>query len=348
MALQSRLLQGDRTLEECLVRDSAHVTLGAVGAHVIKIQKALLILDDARIDSGELAMGRYGQSTASAVLAFKKKRNIINRTYQSQADNIVGKMTIAALDKEMSEKENEPHNKKKAYIYCSAFPTPSFVSPRGFRLASIPIAQVVAPISGPRQEALRHKQDAIDWVNSAIAALNTVAALMFPSSDLKDKLKKLETMEQNIALNTHFKLSNHPNPLQFISALGKTYLLIANALQRAESLFTDDPTNLNAFAYVFPGAFHSISGRIFFCPQYMGKGPLFQTGVIVHEAAHFVDSNILHFASELPSPDGTPVDSSKNYAQLTPDEAARNAYSYAQFALHAFKGFDKRIVPFNE
>ena len=31
------------------------------------------------------------------------KRNIINRSYQTSADNIVGRMTIAALDKEMAQ-----------------------------------------------------------------------------------------------------------------------------------------------------------------------------------------------------------------------------------------------------
>jgi len=40
------------------------------------------------------------------VLASKKKRRIINFTYQTQADDIVGKMTIAALDKEMVTFEN--------------------------------------------------------------------------------------------------------------------------------------------------------------------------------------------------------------------------------------------------
>ena len=42
---------------------------------------------------------------AAAVLAYKKKRNIINWSYQQQADNIVGKMTIAALDAEIWGKE---------------------------------------------------------------------------------------------------------------------------------------------------------------------------------------------------------------------------------------------------
>jgi hypothetical protein len=35
------------------------------------------------------------------VIAFKKKRKIINFAYQKTEEDIVGKMTIAALDKEM-------------------------------------------------------------------------------------------------------------------------------------------------------------------------------------------------------------------------------------------------------
>jgi hypothetical protein len=47
----------------------------------------------------------YGPKTAAAVLAYKEKRGIINRDYQSKADNIVGIMTMASLDKEMLEQE---------------------------------------------------------------------------------------------------------------------------------------------------------------------------------------------------------------------------------------------------
>ena len=43
----------------------------------------------------------YGSSTAAAVLTFNRERGIINRAYQTQADNIVGKMTMAALDAEV-------------------------------------------------------------------------------------------------------------------------------------------------------------------------------------------------------------------------------------------------------
>ena len=105
MPLQSRLFQGDRALESCLVNDSAHITVGASGDHVSKIHTALLILDGFSVASAELKTGTYGASTAAAVLAYKRRRHIINTSYQTQADNIVGKMTIAAMDREVSSRE---------------------------------------------------------------------------------------------------------------------------------------------------------------------------------------------------------------------------------------------------
>jgi len=60
------------------------------------------MIDGLVIDASERAEMRYGDSTAAAVLAYKRKRTIINKTYQQAEDDIVGKMTIAALDDEMS------------------------------------------------------------------------------------------------------------------------------------------------------------------------------------------------------------------------------------------------------
>lgn len=105
MGLQSRHFGGDPALEACLIQDSAHVLEGAAGEHVQKIQTALKALDNGTIDAAELGAKRYGPSTAAAVLAFKKKRRIINPAYQKREDNIVGKKTIAALDREMRAKE---------------------------------------------------------------------------------------------------------------------------------------------------------------------------------------------------------------------------------------------------
>jgi hypothetical protein len=106
MTLKSRLFAGDRKLEAAATSNPDHIQQGAVGEHVAKIQQALTALDNAVIDPGEMAAKRYGPSTAKAVLSYKTIRGVINRSYQTQADNIVGIMTMNALDKEMSEREN--------------------------------------------------------------------------------------------------------------------------------------------------------------------------------------------------------------------------------------------------
>ncbi|GLS19608.1 hypothetical protein GCM10007874_26250 [Labrys miyagiensis] len=106
MPLNSRTFAGDSKLEACLVDDAAHLTIGAQGEHVAKVQSAVIYLDGLDIDAAELQAGRYGPSTAAAVLKFKTARSIINRAYQQSADNIVGKMTIKALDDELFAAEN--------------------------------------------------------------------------------------------------------------------------------------------------------------------------------------------------------------------------------------------------
>ncbi len=103
MALQSRLFSGDPRIEKAAVSDPDHIMQGARGEHVMKIQAALARLDGARI----VADGIYGPATAAAVLAYKKKRDIVNRGYQSDADAIVGRMTVAALDAEMAAYEGQ-------------------------------------------------------------------------------------------------------------------------------------------------------------------------------------------------------------------------------------------------
>lgn len=108
MPLQSRLFHGDPKLEAAATSNPAHVVPGAIGDHVAKIQQALLVLGDQGIDTSEQEGKRYGPSTAAAVLSYKAKRDIVNRTYQTQADNIVGIMTMAALDREMLESEQAP------------------------------------------------------------------------------------------------------------------------------------------------------------------------------------------------------------------------------------------------
>ena len=103
--LVSMLLSGDAQLQRCAVEDPAHVTEGQKGPHVRLIQLALAITDNADIAGAEFASSSYGPSTTAAVLAYKTKRQIINRSYQNKPDAIVGKMTIASLDAEVAARE---------------------------------------------------------------------------------------------------------------------------------------------------------------------------------------------------------------------------------------------------
>ena len=127
MPLQSQLFRGDPLLEAAAVYDSAHIVPGAVGPHVGKIQLALNQVDDAAIAQD----GVYGPATAAAVLVYKQERNIVNYTYQTQADNIVGKMTMAALDRELLDQDMKPVGIRSIF----PLPVPPVVYRRGLMLA---------------------------------------------------------------------------------------------------------------------------------------------------------------------------------------------------------------------
>jgi hypothetical protein len=105
MPLVSKLFRDNPRLQACLVSHSAHVTPGSKGQHVALIQYAVLTLEGGKIAGSEIALRNYGPTTTAAVLAYKRRRKIINPSYQTSADNIVGRMTIAALDREMALRE---------------------------------------------------------------------------------------------------------------------------------------------------------------------------------------------------------------------------------------------------
>ena len=101
MALQSKLFRGDPSLEAAVISDPAHIMLGVSGPYVHKIQTALFLLDRAAISPDEMQRTFCGSSTPAAVLAYKKKRDIINRSYQTQADNIGGKAWVRRKKKKL-------------------------------------------------------------------------------------------------------------------------------------------------------------------------------------------------------------------------------------------------------
>ena len=109
MPLASKLFSANPKLQACLIHDSAHLTPGSSGPPVELIQAALIKLRFLEPRDGLSEAGRYGSKTAAAVLNYKRFFKIINFSYQSAADNVVGKMTIASLDAHMCILESIPN-----------------------------------------------------------------------------------------------------------------------------------------------------------------------------------------------------------------------------------------------
>lgn len=167
MSLQSRIFQGDAKLKAAAVSDPAHITPGAVGDHVVKIQIALMLLDGAWVADHEMRAGIYGRTTAAAVLAHKTKRGIINRNYQSQADDIVGKMTIAAMDRELVARNLRPATIACDYGPQRVGPSRPLFTLASFHPAPAPPVQPPSPIVYV-EVAKNTAPEAIDWIRATI------------------------------------------------------------------------------------------------------------------------------------------------------------------------------------
>jgi hypothetical protein len=202
----------------------------------------------------------------------------------------------------------------------------------------------------PKDEALNNQAEALKWLNAASAALQTVFNLM--RTGLTANFQQLQTMMEFQALNTHFHLDQSNNPLKFLTDLSKNYGFMKIAVTGGQKNFENDFVS-NDFANADPGGFARRNdpnnpGRMFFCMKYLSTGPLTKVVTIIHEAAHYIDKSIDHFASAVPSPNGRALTGTNgqvrthNYAQLTPDEAMQNAASYACFAIHCAKRADTR------
>jgi hypothetical protein len=72
------------------------------GPHITRIQEALVkLLKGAQIPKSERDNQEFGAATEEILHFFKKDRGIVNRSYQSSADAIIGQMTMRQLDLEM-------------------------------------------------------------------------------------------------------------------------------------------------------------------------------------------------------------------------------------------------------
>jgi peptidoglycan hydrolase-like protein with peptidoglycan-binding domain len=118
MALTSNLFAGDARREACAASDSEAIGPGDTGPHVRKLQGAVTVLDAAVIAKSELDAAHYGPSTAGAVLAYKQKRGLADRSDPPRANDLAGATTIKALDGELRSRQTEMTPRPKARCTC--------------------------------------------------------------------------------------------------------------------------------------------------------------------------------------------------------------------------------------
>jgi hypothetical protein len=309
MALQSQLFGGDPKLEAAAVSDPAHIVSGATGEHVRKIQLALIQLDGAAIAPD----GIYGPATAAAVLTYKQKRNIVNRFYQTKADNIVGKMTMASLDQEMFAQEPKLHR-------CACdYGRPGYFGPRrafervGFHPAPAPGVQPPTP-SVELDKARSTAPEAIRWARAAIQELADVENKS--GADLTGSLGFM-------ALQTHYRCSLAE--AKSVAGQVKGFLnSIIGVLSRAQQVFVQGDPNQGAYAYNLTPR----DGKIYIVPSFMMLGKLMRPTVLLHEGFHFLDMFNDDFG-------GNPAkDNGARYRKLDKTTQLKNAYALSQFSVH--------------
>ena len=212
----------------------------------------------------------------------------------------------------------------------------------------------------PKAEALALAPLAHLRVTAAGTALSVLRSTLQLDGDLS-------SMEEWKAASINFKvdaIAAKDARLARIDLLSRKFQALGQVFLHPGQHFDEDLTNLGDYANATEGGIDRPGSKIRFCPKFLfpfaapdvatPSGPLFRIGVIIHEAAHFSNAMIGHVASELPALDGSPVTTANpfgtghNYNTMTADEAWRNAYSYAQFCLHIYKGQDYRLRTFAE
>jgi hypothetical protein len=178
MALQSIWFRGNARLEQALISDPAHVQKGDRGDHVTLIQGALLTIDKSQISQDEQLQQLYGESTANAVLEFKKKRRIINFGYQTSADNLVGRMTMLSLDTEMLAQERGRSNlllsfgitlsPPKAAIISQNHPLPAAWAQQMVTANKPNVSDFRSPANGTPEQIVAGIQKAVSAANGGI------------------------------------------------------------------------------------------------------------------------------------------------------------------------------------
>jgi len=322
MALHSQMLRNDPRLQSCLTQDASHIVEGAQGSHVGIIQDTLFILDGLGVSQDELLARRYGPSTAAAVLNFKTRRKIINFAYQTHADNIVGKMTIAVMDQELIRKESQPAG---TLHFCGNDPQVSkelsVGGPRtnllGLVSSSTGSAISASPSASPATVAKARAAGAATMVTRTQGRLAAMIQMhkhpVLPQNP--GLLATFDVLWRNFGMPVFPRNSPFDAPAlgtvksldDYLSVVSRVIDGIAANLGNAPTLFRDVPSAQfeEAHAFTLSGVRHpsdppatSFPDGIYFNPRYLKNGsadvgPIKQTEVAIHECGHFVSNETI-------------------------------------------------------
>lgn len=356
--LKSQLFRGDAKLEAAAVSHPAHITPSARGDHVRKIQLALNQLDNAGLNPD----GIYGQNTANAVLAFKQKRGIINHSYQNEADNIVGIMTMAALDAALPAGEDTPGEVpfvgmspdgecEVQQLAKNKGSGPPKTQPPG-ALVSIAIPLLIPKVRVVISAA-RFK------INSADPFVRSGEKLVIPTDPFLANARKAVKLLIDV-----FSMDKHKDPRPGFENIRRVFANMDVALNRsfetdpliAPLLFvpnTIEAQEKSILAYTSAGgafiksAKTTLKGlgipanRIYVCNRLMNEAELIQISTLVHELAHYVSGQPLLISHDNGVPKkGLMLKGSKDKLDKIPAEAKlRSPEHYAFFAMVA--GFSR-------
>jgi hypothetical protein len=317
-------------------------------------------LDGLHIEQSELVGGKYGTSTAAAVLSFKTRRNIVNRSYQNVADDIVGKMTIAELDKEIAKKESP----------AGTVPILA-LTPEGecFVEKAFPFLPVIPQLANPNVVAAITAL--VPQVRTAIRAANF--RLLLANPHVTHQKQKLPTgpldraaKESLLLLDKVFDFFKFNDPRPVFDNFLAVYRNMEVALNRsfetsplvAPTLFVANPVpamEAKAAAYTSHGAafvgndeknpLGLPANRIYLCNNLLKPTQLSQIIAVVHELAHFVSGSTFEivdnhlkghfFTSDPPKLQATPGSITPQFQNLRFDLKVRNAEHYGAFAAMA-------------
>lgn len=325
MPLRSEFFRGDARLEGAASRDSAHVIPGTSGPHVEKIQLALMLLDDARIAHPELEADAYGPTTAAAVLAYKRRRGIAHESYRTMPSSIVGRTTIAALDREMMGRQAV--RKRCGCTYVPA----GRPQPKPFFFAFAISAGIGSSTGGGAAKQLAGApQSTLDM---ALAAVPAASGMRLAAKEaLDDVISGAATPRRTLgiaALARHYKVTEGRDVDRVAREVRNNLAQVSSRLMSARAWlrqgtnrgFADTPTPRDGHTYINL--------------DYGVAGQLLRPTILIHEAFHDLADRNQDFG-------GNPVvDQGARYHRNDTNTQLQNAYAMSQFVLHIHVGQER-------